>query len=411
MPYSKAKRSAAGAGNIRKKTVTSKGKTYTYWEARYSLGFDPATGKQIQKAVTGTTQKEVAQKLREITTDIGRGTYVEPSKITLKQWMAEWQRDYLVGVKPSTKRLYEECVRLYILPHLGEAKLDQLSGPMIQRFYNDLLNPSKDNQRGICAKSVKNVHGILHKALQQAVKNELIRLNPSENCVLPRVQKKEMHPLTQEQMRALFELLPDHPHEYLYQIAIFTGMREGELLGLTWDCVDFKHHTILVKQQLQREHQKGGRYLVVPPKNSKIRYIPMAPSVMKLFALQKQRQEFQRKKVGEAWENSGMVFTNPVGGYLSSRTVYDCFKRLAKKIGAPEARVHDLRHTYAMACIESGVDIKTLQENLGHATAAFTLEVYGHVSKQMQINSANKLESFIQNTFSVTDPPCIADRI
>ena len=136
MPYSKSKRSAAGAGNIRKKTVTSKGKTYTYWEARYSMGFDPATGKQIQKAVTGSTQKEVAQKLREITTDIDRGTYVEPSKITLKQWMTEWQRDYLFGVKPSTKRLYQECIRLYILPHLGEAKLDQLSGPMIQRFYN-----------------------------------------------------------------------------------------------------------------------------------------------------------------------------------------------------------------------------------------------------------------------------------
>lgn len=213
-----------------------------------------------------------------------------------------------------------------------------------------------------------------------------------------------MHPLSQEQMRALFELLPDHPHEYLYQIAIFTGMREGELLGLTWDCVDFKHQTILVKQQLQREHKKEGRYLIVPPKNSKIRYIPMAPSVMKLFALQKQRQDFQRKVVGEAWENSGMVFTNPLGGYLSSRTVYDCFKRLAKKIGAPQARVHDLRHTYAMACIESGVDIKTLQENLGHATAAFTLEVYGHVSRQMQINSANRLETFIQNTFSTVEP-------
>lgn len=188
--------------------------------------------------------------------------------------MGEWQRDYLFGVKPSTKRLYEESIRLYILPHLGEAKLDQLSGSIIQRFYNDLLNPSNANQRPICAKSVKNVHGILHRALQQAVKNGLIRLNPSENCVLPRVQKKEMHPLSQEQMRALFELLPGHPHEYLY----------------------------------------------------------------------------------------------------------------------------------AMACIESGVDIKTLQENLGHATAAFTLEVYGHVSRQMQISSANKLESFIQSTFSVPQP-------
>lgn len=400
MPYSKSSRSASGAGSIRKKTFVQNGKTYTYWEARYSIGFDPATGKQLQRTVNGKTQKEVAQKLREATSDIDKGTYIEPSKITVKRWMEDWQRDYLGGIKPSTARLYQECIRLYIVPHLGEAKLDQLSGQMIQRFYNELHNPTKEGKKAICAKSVKNVHGILHKALQQAVKNGMIRLNPTESCVLPRIEKKEMHPLTQEQMKALFDLLPDHPHEYLYQIAIFTGMREGELLGLSWDCIDFKHHTILVKQQLQREHKKGGRYLIVPPKNSKSRYIPMAPTVVKLFALQKQHQEFQKKVAGEAWENTGMVFTNALGGYLSSRTVYDCFKRLAKKIGAPQARVHDLRHTYAMTCIESGVDIKTLQENLGHATAAFTLDVYGHVSKQMQMNSASKLEDFIQKTFS-----------
>lgn len=401
MPYSKTKRSAQGAGTIRKKTVKkSNGKTYTYWEARYSMGYDPVTGKQIQHTLNGKTQKEVAQKLREITTDIDKGTHVEPSKMALSQWLEEWQKDYLFGVKPSTAQLYRECIQLYIVPHLGTVKLEKLTGHMIQKFYNELHQPAEEDRRPICAKSVKNVHGILHKALQQAVKNGLLKANPTDSCVLPRVVKKEINPLSADQMKALLQLLPGHPHEYLYQIALFTGMREGELLGLPWSCVDFVHQTILVKQQLQREHKTGGEYLIVPPKNGKKRYIPMAPSVAKLFALQWQRQECLRKEQGLSWQNCGMVFTNPTGGYLSSRTVYDCFKRLAKKIGAPNARVHDLRHTYAMACIESGVDIKTLQENLGHATAAFTLEVYGHVSRQMQINSANKLESFIQNVYA-----------
>lgn len=353
MPYSKSTKTASGAGNIREKTVEYKGKPYTYWEARYTVGFDPATGKQIQKSISGKTQKEVAQRLREITNDIDRGTYVSPSKMTLSQWLNDWQRDYLVGVKPSTAQLYRECIRLYIVPHLGEARLDKLSSQMIQRYYNELYQPSTDERKAICAKSVKNVHGILHKALQQAVKNGLLKLNPTENCVLPWVVKKEIHPLTSEQMSALLQLLPGHPHEYLYQIALFTGMREGELLGLPWSCVDFKNQTILVKQQLQREHKTGGEYLIVPPKNGKKRVIPMVPSVVKLFMLQRQRQEAQRKELGLSWGDCGMVFTNPLGGYLSSRTVYDCFKRLARKIGAPEARVHDLRHTYAVACIEA----------------------------------------------------------
>ena len=400
MPRNNKTKSASGAGSIRKITVTQKGKDYTYWEARFTVSYDPVTGKQKQRAVTGKTQKEVAQKLREITAEIDRGTYIEPSKLTLAQWLERWQAEYLVGVKPSTANLYQECIRLYILPHLGEARLDKLTGATIQHFYNELNQPSKEGQKAICAKSVKNVHGILHKALQQAVKNGVLRLNPTESCVLPRVVKKEIYPLTKDQMAALFQILPGHPHEYLYQIAVFTGMREGELLGLEWSCIDFERNWIVVKQQLQREHKTGGAYMIVSPKNGKNRLIPMAPSVARLFLLQKQKQEFMRKEAGELWEESGMVFTNPTGGYLSSRTVYDCFKRLVRKIGAPNARVHDLRHTYAVACIESGVDIKTLQENLGHATAAFTMDVYGHVSRQMQLNSATRLESFIQGVYS-----------
>ena len=175
-----------------------------------------------------------------------------------------------------------------------------------------------------------------------------------------------------------------------YCVVVLDGRQPICVLRLVWRNSHSEHFSIFLWEFS----------MIVPPKNGKKRYIPMAPSVAKLFALQWQRQECLRKGQGLSWQNCGMVFTNPTGGYLSSRTVYDCFKRLAKKIGAPNARVHDLRHTYAMACIESGVDIKTLQENLGHATAAFTLEVYGHVSRQMQINSANKLESFIQNVYA-----------
>lgn len=361
------------------------------------MGRDPKTGKQVQKTISSPTLKEVREKLNQALYALDQNEFVGSGRMTVAEWMESWLTDYAVNVKPSTKRLYEECVRLYINPHLGKIRLDKLDGPTIQRYYNDLHQPADPNQKAISAKSVKNVHGILHKALQQAVKNGMIRLNPTESCVLPRIEKKEIMPLTQEQIQAFLELLPGHPHEYLYQIAMFTGMREGELLGLPWDCVDFQRNTILVKQQLQREHRSGGAYKLVPTKNDKKRVIPMAPTVVKLFELQRQRQDYYRNLFADKWVETGLVFTGPFGGYLSYRTVYDCFKRLVKKIGAPNARVHDLRHTYAVACIESGVDVKTLQENLGHATAAFTMDVYGHVSRQMQLNSASKLETFIQN--------------
>ena len=254
-------------------------------------------------------------------------------------------------------------------------------------------------------KTVKNVHGIFHRAIQQAVKIGLLRTNPTDGCILPRIVKKEIHPLTSQQIADLLKLLPGHPHEYLYQIALFTGMREGELLGLPWDCVDYASGTILVKQQLHKENTKGGVTKIVPPKNDKSRIIPMAPSVAELFRKQRARQDELRSLLGDKWIETGLVFTGPFGGYLSYRTVYDCFKRLAAKIGAPKARVHDLRHTYAVVCLESGVDIKTLQENLGHATATFTLDIYGHVSQKMRQQSAVKLESFIQEVNAQAKTP------
>ena len=135
----------------------------------------------------------------------------------------------------------------------------------------------------------------------------------------------------------------------------------------------------------------------------------MAPSVAELFRKQRARQDELRSLLGDKWIETGLVFTGPFGGYLSYRTVYDCFKRLAAKIEAPEARVHDLRHTYAVVCLESGVDIKTLQENLGHATATFTLDIYGHVSQKMRQQSAVKLENFIQEVNAQANQPAKAD--
>ena len=180
---------------------------------------------------------------------------------------------------------------------------------------------------------------------------------------------------------------------------MFTGVREGEILGLTWDCVDFNRSIITIDNQMQLHQEKGCKaYHLVPTKNDKARSIVAAPTVMTLLKRHRMIQAQQKLMAGSAWGNTdNLVFTDPLGFPLTKPTVYREFKKLAAAIGRPDARFHDLRHSYAVASIRSGDDIKTVQGNLGHATASFTLDVYGHVTMQMKQASAARMEEYIKS--------------
>ena len=384
---------AKGGGTIRQRPDGR-------WEARYTLGIDPGTGKQIQKSVYGKTQKEVRQKLTAITAEIDSGVYQEPCKMTVNEWLDIWLKDYQIGVKDSTAYLYERQAKLYLRPALGNIPLETLKAHTIQRLYNS-LSQEHDGQLALSAKTIKNIHGVLHKALKQAVLIGYLRTNPTESCILPRIIRKEMHPLEEDQVAVFLREVQGHPHEYLYKIALFTGLREGELLGLMWDCVDFDKGTILVNKQLHRSQKKGEGYYFAPPKNNKSRTIRPAPYVMTLLRQQKLVQTQMRLAAGPAWQESGLVFTNEFGRYISLRAVFDCFKRTVRKVGLPNLRIHDLRHTYAVNSIRAGDDIKTVQSNLGHATAAFTLDVYGHFTDDMRQASSQRMEQFISGVLGL----------
>lgn len=393
-------RAAQGSGTIRKKTITKNGKSYTYWEARYTAGFDPGTGKQIQRSITGKTQREVAQKLKTATAAIDAGTYTAPSKMTVGEWLDIWSDSYLVGVKPFTVVSYKGHIANHIKPALGAIKLEALNAHTIQGFYNDLGRAHGDKP-GLSPKTIKNVHGVLHKALQQAVAVGYIHFNPADACTLPRIVKKELVPLDEEQSKAFLRTIKGHRFESLYTITLFTGMREGEALGLCWSCVDFDKGTILIEKQLQREKKPGGKYIFAPLKNDRSRRITPAPWVMQLLKSHRAAQIEQRLKAGELWEDSDFVFTNEVGHHLAIHTIYKDFKKVVTSIGCPDIRFHDLRHAYAVAAIRSGDDIKTVQGNLGHATAAFTLDVYGHVTDQMKQESAQRMENYIKSVLDL----------
>lgn len=386
-------RAAQGSGTIRQRKDGR-------WEGRYTAGRDPGTGKQMQRSVYGATQQEVRKKLAQLTAALDAGTYKEPCKMTVGQWLDIWSADYLGGVKPFTVRSYCDQIRNHIKPALGSVKLEALNAHTIQEFYNS-LGAEREGKPGLSPKTVKNIHGVLHKTLQQAVKIGYLRFNPADACELPRAIRKELKPLDEEESKAFLTAIQGHRFEMLYTVTLFTGMREGEALGLLWDCVDFKKGTILINKQLQREKRKNGQYLLVPTKSGKSRTITPAPWVMKLLRTQRARQAEQQLMAGPMWEDSGLVFTNELGRHLAIHTVYKDFKQIAASIGRPDARFHDLRHSYAVAAIRSGDDIKTVQGNLGHATAAFTLDVYGHVTDQMRQESAARMESYIKDVLNL----------
>lgn len=381
-----ARKSAKGGGTIRQRKDGR-------WEARFTVGRDPGTGKQIQRSIYGSTQKEVRQKLSQAVASVDEGTYTAPSRMTVGQWLDIWQREYLGGVKPRTVDSYKATIKVHIRPALGAIRLESLTAPAVQSFYNGLGKPPHD----LSPKTVKNVHGVLHKALQQAVNVGYLRFNPADTCELPRIERKELKPLDDADIAAFLQAVKGHRFEALYIVTLFTGMREGEVLGLCWDCIDFDRGTITINRQLQKERGGTGTYRFVSPKNGKGRTITPASAVMDLLRQHRASQRRQQLQAGPLWEGSGLVFTDEVGRHLSAQTVYLHFKKLAAEIGRPDARFHDLRHSYAVAAIKSGDDIKTVQGNLGHATAAFTLDVYGHVTDQMQQASAARMDAFIKS--------------
>ena len=362
------------------------------WEGRYTLGFDPNTGKQRQISIYGKTQKEIRQKLTRIAFEIDEGTYIEPNSIILEDWLRTWLRDYIGNVKPATVKSYTDHVELNIIPYLGKNQLGKLSAAMIQTLYNTL-----QREKSLSPKTIKNVHGVLHRALDQALKLGYIRRNPLDGVTLPRIERAQVKAMEDDDLIRFLNAIKGNPYEYVFFVTVFTGLRQGEVLGLTWDCVNFDQHTLFINKQHGKA--KGTKeYVFSSLKNDKPRMIMAADGVMDVFKKQKARQQQWAESAGGSWNNAdNLVFTTEVGRYLSNQTVYLAFKKIVKSLGMEKVRFHDLRHTFAVNSLKAGDDIKTVQENLGHHTAAFTLDVYAHVTSGMKRDSAKRMESFLRS--------------
>lgn len=358
------------------------------WEARATIA-----GKR--RSFYADRQSDALKAMRAAQKAADDGNYLEPTRITVSAWLDTWLHEYAANTcKPLTLSTYQSRIETHIRPALGKIKLTDLTAAHVQTFYNDLTR-----NKGLAPKTVNSVHGILHKALTQAVKLRYIGYNPADACDTPRLTQREITPLSESEITAFLTELQQsgEPLSRLFRVALFTGMREGEICGLPWDAVDFASGTITVRQQLQKEKKKGGSFYIATTKNEKTRTITAAPFVMDLLREEYAAQRKARLAAGLIWKNEwNLVFTNAIGEHIVPQTALKRFKAVCTRIGRPDARFHDMRHTFAVASLQEGDSVKTVQENLGHATASFTLDVYGHVSDKMKQDSAARMEKFIE---------------
>ena len=408
-----ARKAANGSGTIRQRADGS-------WEGRITVGVDLGTGRPLRKSVYGRTQQEVRQKLTEIAKSIDDGSYMEPSKLTVKGWFQIWLKDFQTEVKPLTVRQYESMCESHIYPAIGSIKMSKLSTLQLTRFYNQLAVDGKKQRRKnpqtgemeivetgepLSPKTIQNVHAIISKALNTAIENRILKENVATYAKVPRVVQEEVKPLTEEEQIAFFEAIKNHRFNVLFQLAIFSGLREGELIGLTWNCVDWKTGVLTVYRQLQRIPGSWSEFRFAPLKNNKSRHIQLSSYVVSILKKHETEQLKKRFAAGELWEGfqtdserkESFIFTDDLGRHLNPQTLLENFKKIATKIGRPDARVHDLRHTFAANSLQCGDDYKTLQNNLGHATAAFSMNRYGHVSEKMHEEHARRQQEYINS--------------
>ena len=381
----KSNRREAGSGTIFKREDGR-------WQGQFVSGRNPETGKLIRHSVYGKTQREVAAKLREATASIDRGTYQEPNKLTVAEYAKEYFSTCAVNLSHNTQVSYKRILDKHILPALGKVKLTDLNHRQVQRFVTSL-----SAQKGLSAKTVRNIHGVLHNMLESAVRDELLLRNVSERCSLPRVTQHQVRAITTAELSRFLQAIDGKQFRNIFFIDIFSGLRLSEILGLRWDDVDFDYDCIYVRQQLQQKQIKGDfSYFLAPPKEGKQRKIILAQNAMQVLRHQRTKQLEQQLAAGALWDNSlHLVFTNDFGQPLNRRTVYKHLKRILLDCGMGNYTFHSLRHSFATISLENGDDIKTVQTNLGHYAASFTLKTYVHVSDQMQRNSAARMQELI----------------
>lgn len=358
------------------------------WEGTYYYDINPQTGKRKKLSRYGHTEKEAKENLLTAINELKTGTYIEKSKLTLEGWLAQWLDVYAKPkVKQSTFVSYSTYINKHISPEIGKIKLVDLRVDMLQKFFNDKAeNGRLDGQGGLSEKTLRNLYTMLSTALKQAYENSLINKNLAELVKLPKIVKKEMRVLSLSEQKELIAALRSSQERYKVGILICltTGIRIGELCGLQWRDINELSNVMSIRRTVNRlptiDKIKGKTEIVIdtPKSDKSIRDIPLPSFLIEELDSYKKLRKMEKAAAAEIYDNRGFIICNEIGAPIEPRTMQDVFKRILTAAGIEGANFHALRHTFATRAVESGVDIKTLSELLGHADVSTTLNKYAH---------------------------------
>ena len=379
-----AKKRANGEGNIRKRADGR-------WEGRYTAGYHPETGKRIIKNVLGKTQAECKAKLKKAieesqSLDVGRA-----DEYTVAAWLRTWFELYAKPhIRPSTMNYYHRNIEQHIIPAIGDIPLNKLTTRDLQKLYNDLQSNGrlrkvqKKEKPGLSNSTVRGIHMMLHNALDRAVKEKLILSNPTENCIIPKIEKQEMKILHPDHISAYLNAAERRNALPMFYLELVSGLRKGELVALQWSDLDIQNRTIYVSKQYVK-NPNGELTLSRPKTETSVRKVSIPQDAVDLLIAEH----------GKHPENPYM-FPSPVTGEMYyPDSVVNLHKKILKDAGLPRIRFHDLRHTFATLALQNGVDVKTVSSMLGHYDAGFTLRTYTHATRQKQDEAAQTMGSFM----------------
>ena len=404
------------------------GKTWCYL---VDIGRDPETGKRRQERRRSFRLKEDAQNaLDERLNEIRRGEVVADRNLTVGEYLDQWiEAKEAAGLRASSVESYRSHIRLYLRPHLGRVKLRDLRGNHIERMLAEIAKPpvkpapgakipkgAKRNPRPLSPATIRRVHATLRSALGSAKKKRLVPFNAAEDLELPRASRPRVRPWEAEELGRFLDHVQGDRLAPLFEVAAYTGLRRGELVGLRWDDIairtvgDETRGVITVRQQVVEVDGTGVEcpfcggehrgYRFGPPKTAsgEARRVDLDPNTVGVLLAQQLAQQAEREEWGDAYNDHGLVFAREDGSPIPPGDATARFTRLRDELGLPRVRLHDLRHGQASLMLAAGVPIAVVSKRLGHSSISITSDTYSHLLEGVGQQAAEAAASLVPRT-------------
>lgn len=367
------------------------------WRLTWELGLDPATGNRRQRTEAFHGRKrDAGRRWREVQAEIEKGLSVNPPKITFGDLLDRWLQDVLpMRIRPTTLENYRFLIERHVRPALGHIPLARLTAADLQTFYRTKLEGGRRDRKdgGLSPRSVRYMHALIRSCLEQAVRWQMVPRNIADLVDPPRQAQREMNFWTPYQALQFLEAAKSDRLYPAFYLALATGLREGEILGLRWSDLDLDAGMLTVSQTLVRI---GARIEFGEPKTARSRRtIDLGDQTVALLRAYRATQNREKLLLGQEYRDHGLVFPTVLGTPIQPRNILRVFDSLQKHANVPRIRFHDLRHSHASFLLAQGENPRLIAERLGHSAVAFTLQTYSHLLPGAQKAAARKLEEAI----------------